>query len=758
LWRRKITTKIKKIKKIKNLGTFNGFQWQNSCKEFEQYNFFYGWNYSGKTTLSRIFRCLEIKAQHPDFPNAEFSLETENDNITQRDISSDYPIRVFNEDFVKDNFKWDDENAKIDPVLIFGKKVRELEIKAKELKEKKEDKKRKLEENEKEIGHKKDELSNFLTGKASAIREVLGITNSREFDKNKLEDNIKRIKDIYQRCVLSSDEKENNLKIYRSKKKEKVTFMSPQLKLSTFISDVRDILAQKVTAQQIIEKLKANPKLSDWVRKGIDLHKKERICQFCGNPLRPERLKELNKHFSEEFNKLMNQIKEKGNEISDYIEEIKNLNFPDKARLFEDLQFEFENMLNSLNTIKSNYIQTLTLLKEELKRKGGKPFESIEMQELIDNSIKLSSILKEIELLIDTHNSKVDSFENEKQQAKEKLINHFAAEFIKNKNCFGIQEEIEKMAGNIENLRGKITQLGREIENINRQIKAEAIGANRINKYLRQFFNDNKLKIETTEDGKYKLYRNDQIAKDLSTGEKNIISLVYFFAKLEETDFDFNNAVIFIDDPVSSLDSNHVFRLYGFLTEKLKKCGQLFITTHNFDFFNLLKDSKFSLTNKEIKQRRKFYLIKKIKNQTGDFSLINNLPGVLLKHRSEYNYLFSILKSFNELDGESNFNLLYLLPNILRRFFEAYLFMRYPDKKEYKDKAKKFLKNTEFSDRESTLKLIDEYSHEKNPEHSQKFPDIEEVENAVSFILEAIKNKDEEHYEALRESLKNNSN
>jgi len=341
LWRRKITTKVKKIKKIKNLGTFGGFQWQNNCKEFEQYNFFYGWNYSGKTTLSRIFRCLETKTQHPDFPNAEFSLKTDNGNITQKDISKDYPIRVFNEDFIEHNFQWNNEDAKIEPVLILGEKAKDLENETKKLSKQKKEKGDELTRTKEKKESIEHDLERSLTGKASEIRNILGITNPRDFDKNKLEENINNIKDTYRSYILPNNEKENILKIYRSKKAEKVNFEAPQLKLSTFISDVRDILAQKVTAQQIIEKLKANPELSDWVREGIDLHKNKRVCQFCGNPLRLERLEELNKHFSEEFNKLMNQIKEKGKEISDHIEEIKNLNFPDRARLFENLQSDF---------------------------------------------------------------------------------------------------------------------------------------------------------------------------------------------------------------------------------------------------------------------------------------------------------------------------------------------------------------------------------------------------------------------------------
>ena len=49
--------------------------------------------------------------------------------------------------------------------------------------------------------------------------------------------------------------------------------------------------------------------------------------------------------------------------------------------------------------------------------------------------------------------------------------------------------------------------------------------------------------------------------------------------------------------------------------------------------------------------------------------------------------------------------------------------------------------------------MIDEYSHEENPEHSQKFPDIKEIEDCINNILEIIHNKDEEHYNALCESI-----
>ena len=747
--------KIKKIKKVRNFGTFDNFQWQSSCQEFEQYNFFYGWNYSGKTTLSRIFRCLETKTQHPDFPNAEFSLETDNGNITQRSISKDYPIRIFNEEFVEDNFQWNNEIAEIEPVLILGKEIKDLEIMAEKLQKDKKKKEKLLEESEEKEKRIERELNDSLTDKASEIRNILKITNPREFDKNKLEDRIKSIKNSYQNhIILSDDEKEEVRNLYESKKPDEVTFEYHRLKLSTYISEVKSILSQKVTAQQIIEKLKTYPKLSDWVKEGIELHQNKKVCQFCGNLLPPDLFERLNKHFSHEFDNLMNQINCKEDEILDHIKEIRNISFPDKARLFEDLQNEYQSKLNNLTTLKNDYIQILQDLIKELNRKKESPFDFLKQRKLLDNTTKLENAIEGIKTNIDTHNLKVDSFEIEKQKAKEKLIKHFIDEFIINKDYFKIQSEIKKNNNNIQTLQPELDTLEEEIKNINSQIKKEAIGADKINEYLKLFFNDDKLKVQLTENSKYKLYRNNQIAKNLSTGEKNIISLIYFFAKLEETDFSFNNAVIFLDDPVSSLDSNHIFKVYAFINEKLKDCEQFFITTHNFDFFNLLKD----LSRYDFKNKGNFYLVKKIKNLTGEFSCIEDLPNVLLKYRSEYNYLFSILKLFIESNDKSNFELLYLLPNVVRRFFEAYLFIKYPDGKKFDIKAKIFLKDTNISNKQNILKLIDEYSHEENPEHSQKFPDIMEVENAVSFILETIEEKDKEHYKALCESLKNNSN
>ncbi|MGB9755831.1 MAG: AAA family ATPase [Desulfurella sp.] len=753
--------KVKKINSIRSFGQFTEFDWDENLSQFENYNFFYGWNCSGKTTLSRIFRSIEKRQLHKDYQNSTFSLELENNQkLTDKNIDNNYPIRVFNEDFIEDNFEWNNENTEIDPVLILGEESKELDkqLKQKE-KEKKETEKQKN-NNENEKNQKERDLQNKLTIKASEIRNILSITNPKEFDKNALEEKIEQIKENFSEKILSDNKLENLRDVIASQKLNLISLsMTLDFKLGQYINDIKKILNNKVTAQKIIEKLNQNTRLSEWVKEGIDLHKNEDTCQFCGNSLTKERLDELNKHFSEEFNLLMKEIDEKEAELNHHIEYINQISFPDKARLYNEFQQDYEDLLNRFNEMKIQYINTVKSLIKELKRKKGKPFETITIDQSINEDIEkeIINLFAEIKKIIKQQNNKVNSLAKEKEDAKEKIKLHYCAKFIQDEKYFELKNEITQLDEKIKNLEQKINNITEEIKEIEQKIKASAIGAKKLNEYLNNFFGDDRFKIEQTENGRYKLYRNDQIAKNLSTGERNIISLIYFFSKLEETNFDLGNSVIFIDDPVSSLDSNHMHKVYAFLCNKVKKIGQLFITTHNYDFFNLIKDLyKYGLGNKN----GKFYLIKRIENKNQCYSTIEVLPDLLMKFKSEYNYLFSLLKEFNDTQDKdkNSFEQLYLIPNILRRFFEMYLFMRYPNGKKFKEKANDFFTNiSNINGVENmkimALKLMDEYSHEENPTYANNFPELPEIINSVSFILTCIKEKDSAHFVALESSV-----
>ncbi len=88
---------IKGIAKIKGLGVYANYTKPVGTQEFGIKNLIYGWNYSGKTTLSRLFALLEGEKPNPDVSGCEFAFETEGQPITDKNFDQcGFTVRVFN--------------------------------------------------------------------------------------------------------------------------------------------------------------------------------------------------------------------------------------------------------------------------------------------------------------------------------------------------------------------------------------------------------------------------------------------------------------------------------------------------------------------------------------------------------------------------------------------------------------------------------------------------------------------------------------
>lgn len=121
---------LKKIQYIKNLGVFKDFSWDSEVKNkggavqnFVDINIIYGRNYSGKTTLSRIARALETGYLSDKYGSPSFQLKfADNPDVTLETLSThNKNIRVFNEDFIKDNLRFiTNPDDSIEPFAILG--------------------------------------------------------------------------------------------------------------------------------------------------------------------------------------------------------------------------------------------------------------------------------------------------------------------------------------------------------------------------------------------------------------------------------------------------------------------------------------------------------------------------------------------------------------------------------------------------------------------------------------------------------------
>lgn len=123
-------SRIKRISLLRDCGIFRDFQWPKNLSEFGRYNLIYGWNGTGKTTLSRILRCLEKRTK----PQGKVEVVIDGRKISGEQFPDvEFPIRVFNRDFVSENV-FPVDGGDLPPIFVFGEKSVEKQKEVERLK------------------------------------------------------------------------------------------------------------------------------------------------------------------------------------------------------------------------------------------------------------------------------------------------------------------------------------------------------------------------------------------------------------------------------------------------------------------------------------------------------------------------------------------------------------------------------------------------------------------------------------------------
>ena len=191
--------------------------------------------------------------------------------------------------------------------------------------------------------------------------------------------------------------------------------------------------------------------------------------------------------------------------------------------------------------------------------------------------------------------------------------------------------------------------------------------------------------------------------------KKTAVALIYFLSKLNEENFDLNNGIVVIDDPISSLDSNSVFQAFGFIKAEVKKAKQVFILTHNFDFFKHIKH----WFKRDCEKISEFFMIKNFfVEQNKRIAELSPLDDLLKTYDSEYQYLFSLLYRL-QIDEGNAFKEIYPLPNVARKFMETFLSFKFPSATKQDELFSKARKKADFdSEKIETIKrFINAHSH-----------------------------------------------
>jgi wobble nucleotide-excising tRNase len=778
---------ITKIDSLKNFGVYKDFKWSSSpgLSDFNSKNIIYGWNYSGKTTLSRIFQSLKDKKIFGEETNVEFKIKQDvGDDITHLNFNTNsLNIEIFNTDFIERNLKWDSKEN-WEPIAF-------------------------------DIGTNVD-LRADITKHSVKIDKILGVDKNipftdrfknsiavfNEFDKSSgglfTKESTRIQNDIFDRLVkfdkgdfkkiialVESDLAANiqQDKIIEELKKTSVSKneykpydeIIVDLKYANLFEEVVALLHASPAKQTTIQIFDDNKEIRDWAEKGISLHKELEECSFCGNPLIDDRIKLLNSYYSNASALLRKSIKDCLDKITLEIELIEKINLPSSLKeIISSKRDDFEAESTLFTTQKDGYVKALKDLSEKLKSKEENDiFNSIEIDTTPHSTDAIVTSITNINEIFKLQREFITNFDTVQEDARQEVKKHYVAKYLQDEEYLSKKYIAECNTKALERINKILEHHKEQKSKIESQLKDILKGKDKLNEFIRSFLNRKDLQIEVTTDDKFKLKRGTVEAKNLSEGEKTAIAFAYFLVKLDglKSEDKLKETLIFIDDPISSLDSNHIFQVYSLINSHLfgKKTNaegvlcnihyfnQLFISTHNFEFFSFLTDSHLTKetrneTDLTMKSRCSYYFIKRISEND---STIMKLPSFFQNYKSEYIYLFDVLHKFNELpneDKENSDNFL-LIPNALRRFAEIYTLLLFPDLHDSIETRLYKLLEEENLMAAHYAKLMNHFSHFTNMEKVGKHDElILNLPDAVNQFISLLQ-KNDRHFQSLKRAI-----
>ncbi|MCH7392107.1 AAA family ATPase [Acinetobacter dispersus] len=793
-------SKITKIAKIDNFGIFQNFDWnthlssnpaqQNQTYDFKDINIFYGRNYSGKTSLSKIIRALETKTLSPKYENPNFRIELADSSIiSQNNLSAfAHPIHVYNSDFIRENLKFiHDENANIESFSVtLGGDNQQIVNRIQELKDElgsneentksgvfldiqnKENDVKNAKEN---YSNKNRDLEKLLTDKATrnsdSIKNQHLLFGDINYTIAKLKQDIVLAQDTTFQVLTDDQITEKKALINQIELADPSTILTYNLDFLPSVTSTNKIIEIIVGGDQKIPELVSNDDLNIWVQSGHTLHKDRTTCAFCSNTISEKRREELGQHFDQETEKLQQRISAGIKHLDTLLEsQDLKINFN-----IDEYYQHYHNNLSELRTALKTSLKkqesSIKQLKTLLEQKNKKLFTKLEAIYPTDYSEEINTILRKISDIRNTCIKLNSELTTQQKEAKTALrinhIYHFLQDINYTQQNTDISLAFEAIAPleiELTTLQTRKTTITTEIKSEEDKLKSEGEACKRINDILQHDFGHQAISLKAIENTHaqnihFEIQRNGIKAHNLSEGEQSLISFCYFLAKIQDDLNQNKKPIIWIDDPISSLDSNHIFFIYALINNlicKLKQFSQLFISTHNLEFLKYLKRLDISFNNNGATPNLKVskYLIQRM----SDNSYIHKMPIYMSEYATEFNYLFKQIHTCATeiLVTDQNHSCFYNFGNNARKFIEIYSFYKFPTHMSDDERLKLFWNNEEL-ERLFIGRINNELSHCSGVfERGMSLIDEPEMQRAAKAIIEKVQ-IDINQYNALLESV-----
>lgn len=778
---------------IENFGPYKKFEWRHSLKGeddfFKKINILYGRNYSGKTSLSRLFQAFEKGLIKSDIEEPKFKIIDDANNVfTQNDLTSPmYEFKVYNSDFVKDNFSFFyNENATIKAFAVFGEENIAIQSEIEEINEQlanevkpnlviaAEDER----QSEESYKNASNQITDSLREKAREIK-----TDTRFFSKpiytittikHDIENVLKKGRKFEQN--EGRDNEINELKSIIQEEKKVTPIFTYEVNIKSFPQIVKlfeEVIKIQVKPTEQIEKLIIDSVLQDWVRKGKILHEEhgnEKQCLFCGTEIQSELWSNLNDHFNSDSEDLRSRLLTLKSKINTYIGFITNVKLPDEKLLYNKFREPYLEIVQQFYSSKENFINQLGQLIQQIEIRLENIFSSTDAVKLtMENYLSFIKVIEKISDLLVNHKKYNDELEEVQNEAQEKLLENTLIKFINEIDYIDLLKRESDLKEQYENrieIKKQLTEtqskLETRLEELEKSLKQTVFAAKKINELLIHHFGHHNLEFvpfehEGTEH--YNIMRDGKIALNLSDGERSLLSFCYYIIQLEEyiNHNDTSNLIIYIDDPISSLDSGHIFFIFSLIEEKLMKNGkfaQIFISTHNIDFLKyLLRVTKHVQDGYTVQPQ--YYLVQREQKLREHRSNIIRMPNYMSHYTTEFHFLFNELIDFiKPVSGDKQqkymrtFNTFYNIPNNLRKFLEYFMLMKFPNtnKGSFSNALEKYFGTL---DTIMINRIVNEHSHFALLDRGWKPLEIPELEKCIKLVMLRICKNDNDYFNEL---------
>ncbi|AYQ27849.1 MULTISPECIES: AAA family ATPase [unclassified Polaromonas] len=775
--------RLERFAKIREHRIFKDFSWSGALEDFGQFNLIYGWNGSGKTTISNLLRSVQSGTP---IEEGQIDFVFNGNRIASADLATAVlpQVRVFNRDSVSRSVfeSVGGSPSKLPPIYVFGEESAEKQRQVEALKAQLPAIANAASKAISKTAATLNDLNEYAASRAREIKNLL-VAPGGAFNNYNAADFRAQMErfEVNTSSELSPEERQSLLNLKDAKPLPPVT-----VPIVTFPDvpklhqEVRDIL-QTTVVSNVMAELAADPDVAAWVEKGLSLHTHEsdaKNCKFCDHPLPSGRLRRLEAHFNDQYRQFAGRLQALIDRIESAKKALEELSLPSSVSLYQELQSDYQREHLGVKANLTNVNRGLSALANAVREKQGRAFESLQLEDLLaggtgnggDEKSFLMALLRalnagfpafgefmgksafsRLEKIIEKHNAITNSFTEQVKSARARLHQDELARafpgFLDHREKLRVAKESKETTEQAKN------RIEADIRSLEADILQHRQPADELNRELIAYLGHDDIQV-MVEDTGYRLMRRGVFAKNLSEGERTAIAFLHFLKSLGDSSFDLENGIVVVDDPISSLDSNSIYSAFGFMKRKLINVGQLFVLTHNFTFFKEVRNWFTFVNHKKLRLGlpARFYMLRAGFQNGERSSVVQMLDPFLRDHESEYHYLFKRVLDAGALPAGAPLQTYYELPNLARRLLESFLVFKVPNKATLHSR----LEAVEFDGPKTTrlIRFLDTHSHaEQIGAGHDEASSLAEAPEILRDMLALMEHCDGGHVQRMKEAV-----